>query len=400
MRILQINSKVNVGSVSRITEHIGATVLDCGGESFIAYGRECRSTRSNTIRIGNKYNVYLHALGGYLFDAEGLFSAHSTQRLIRNIIKIDPDIIHLQNIHGHYINYPLLFNFLKDFKKPVVWTFHDCWPMTGHCSHFICENCEKWKTLCNNCPLKHSYPKSLILDNSKRNYVLKQQLFTSIDDLTIVAVSKWLASLVKESFLKNIPVEVIYNGVDTDVFKPTLSSLKSDLNLSEKKVLLGVATAWSKDKGLYDYVKLSEVLGDEYKIVLIGLSDKQMEELPDAIHKVPKTTNLQQLAMYYSMADIVLNLSYAESFGLTTVEGMACGTPGIVYNRTASPELVSENTGLVVEAGNIDQLCVAINNISSREKQYYSLTCRNRVLGLFDKTKNYNKYIDLYCRKI
>jgi glycosyltransferase involved in cell wall biosynthesis len=272
--------------------------------------------------------------------------------------------------------------------------------MTGHCSHFICKNCEKWKTLCNNCPLKHSYPKSLIVDNSKRNYVLKQQLFTSIDDLTIVAVSKWLASLVKESFLKDIPVEVIYNGVDTDVFKPTLSSLKSDLYLSEKKVLLGVATAWSKDKGLYDYVKLSEVLGDEYKIVLIGLSDKQMEELPDAIHKVPKTTNLQQLAMYYSMADIVLNLSYAESFGLTTVEGMACGTPGIVYNRTASPELVSENTGLVVEAGNIDQLCVAINNISSREKQYYSLTCRNRVLELFDKTKNYNKYIDLYSSKI
>lgn len=400
MRVLQINSKVNVGSVSRITDQIGATILETGWESFIAYGRECRRTLSETIKIEGRFSVYFHALGSLLFDAEGRFSSLATKRLIKVIKRIDPDIVHLQNIHGHYLNYSLLFKYLKESGKPVIWTFHDCWPITGHCSHFISCNCEKWKIECHNCPIIRSYPKSLFIDNSRSNYLNKKRIFTEINNLTIVAVSKWLSSVVEQSFLRDKSVEVIYNGIDTTVFNYVPSTLKCDLGLTDKIVLLGVATAWGVEKGLYDYIKLASVLDDRFRIVLVGLNEEQMKSIPNFIIKIPRTANLHELAMYYSMADIVLNLSYAESFGLTTVEGMSCGTPGIVYNRTASPELVSEDTGIIVDAGSIDQLYSAITKISSRGKSFYSDNCRNRVLELFDKSKNYKKYIDLYRQLI
>lgn len=396
MKVLQINSKVNVGSVSRITEHIGLLVLENGWESYIAYGRNARKSSSTLLRIGNRFGIYLHYISSLLFDNEGLMSWLATKRFIRQIDIINPDIIHLQNIHGHYLNYPLLFDYLERCNKPVIWTFHDCWGVTGHCSHFELAKCDKWKRACGDCPLKTSYPKSIFLDRSFRNYNKKKQYFTSISRLHIVTVSKWLSDVVGESFLKNIDRCVIYNGVDTDIFKPCTSNLRKELGLNGKIVLLGVATAWSKEKGLDDYAKLSKVLPDNYVIVLVGLKEEQFNDVPDSIIKQTKTFDLRRLAEYYSMADLVLSLSYMETFGLTVAEGLACGTPAIVYDRTASPELVSKETGLVVKAGDIDELKEAILSIAAKGRGYYSANCRRFAIENFDKNKNYNLYIDLY----
>lgn len=395
--LLQINSVINSGSTGRIAEEIGQTAIDTGWESYIAYGRNERPSSSKLIKIGTDKDIKLHGLQTRLFDRHGLGSKGATTDFIRQIEKIDPDIIHLHNIHGYYINIEVLFQYLKNADVPVVWTFHDCWPITGHCSHFSFVGCEKWKTQCYKCPQKKGYPASYIIDRSKKNFILKKELFNSLSNLTLVPVSQWLSGVLKESFLQNYPIRVINNGINTEVFKPsTENAFRIKHSLENMFVLLGVATSWSEQKGLKDYIELSKILESDYQIVLVGLTKKQIEQLPNNILGIERTENVEELADIYSSADIVLNLSYEETFGLTTVEGFACGTPGIVYNSTASPELIDKSTGLIVEPGDINGLTEAIFQIKENGKQYYSDACVNRAYRLYKKEDRYKEYIDLY----
>lgn len=395
--LLQINVDANNGSNGGIARDIGNLVMSQGWKSYIAYGRKQIPSQSSLIRIGSDIDVNIHGLSSRLFDNHGLGSTHATKHFLSKIDIIKPDLIHLHNIHGYFINYKLLFEYLSKKNIPVIWTLHDCWPITGHCSHFVNVNCNRWKTQCFDCPLKSSYPASWFIDKSYQNYNLKKTIFNSLSSLTIVSVSNWLGDIVKESFLSVNPNTVVYNGVDTDIFKPRESNLRSLLGLQEKYVLIGVAVNWTESKGLLDYYKLSQRLPKEYQIILIGLTKSQITKLPNNIIGIEKTENLDLLVEYYIMADIVLNLSYAETFGLSTVEGMACGTPGIVYDRTASPELVSDTTAKIVEAGNIDQIIDAIKTIRAKGgKSYYADECRKHVLKKFDKNDNYKRYIEIY----
>lgn len=398
--ILQINSRVNVGSVSRITEHIGQLVLQNGWESYIAYGRDSRLSQSKLIRIGTNWDVYAHKFYSLLLDRQGLASVSSTKQLIKDIIVIKPDLIHLQNIHGYYLNYKLLFDFLSSYNVPVIWTLHDCWPITGHCVHFVSAHCCKWKTGCGDCPLLLDYPKSLFIDHSKENYFQKAKLFTSVEKLTLVSVSDWLAGIVTESFLSEIPIHRIYNGIDINVFSPQKNSIeiREKLGCNDKMIMIGVATSWGKDKGLFDYYTLQDMLSEDEQIVLVGLTPKQLKSLPKNIIGVERTYDLDSLAALYSAADIVMNLSVAESFGLTTVEGMSCGTPCIVYNSTASPELVTEKTGFIVEPGDYEGLLKAIRTVKKKGKSSYSDFCRNRALVHFKREDRYQEYFELYKR--
>lgn len=395
--LLQINVDANNGSNGGIARDIGKLVHENGWKSYIAYGRaKVPNNTSELIHIGNKLSCYLHGIESRLFDNHGLASRIATLRFLRQIDKIKPDVVQLHNIHGYYINYKYLFKYLEKHNIPTVWSFHDCWAMTGHCSHFIGVNCEKWKTECNGCPLKSWYPKSLIVDRSKQNYRIKKSVFASQSNLTIIPTSKWNESVVADSFLKNLPRHLIYNGVDLDLFKPTDSDLRSKLHLEGKFVMIGVATAWSKSKGLEDYYKLADRLPDDCQILLVGLNDELMQSIPSNIMGIKRTDSVQQLVQYYSMADLVLNLSYMETFGMTTVEGYACGTPCVSYNRTACPELIYPETGKVVEAGNIDMLVDAIKEIKYKGKQSYSSACRTRAVESFDKQKNFRQYLDIY----
>jgi glycosyltransferase involved in cell wall biosynthesis len=396
-KLLQINSVINSGSTGRIAEEIGQTAIAAGWESYIAYGRNERPSSSNLIKIGTDKDVKLHGLQTRLFDRHGLSSRKATSDFIKQIDNIKPDIVHLHNIHGYYINIEVLFHYLKNANVPVVWTFHDCWPITGHCSYFSYVGCEKWKSQCFECPQKSGYPASYFIDRSKKNYILKKELFNSLPNLTLVPVSQWLSGVLEESFLQNYPIKVINNGINTEVFKPSLSSdFRNKYGLEDKFIMIGVATSWGERKGLKDYIELSKILESEFQIVLVGLNKKQIEQLPNNILGIERTDNVGELADIYSSADLVLNLSYEETFGLTTVEGFACGTPGIVYNATASPELIDVSTGIVVEQGNINKLTEAIYSIKKKGKEYYSEACVNRAYRLYKKEDRYKEYIDLY----
>lgn len=397
--LLQIDSCLNMLSTGRITESIGRLAIDKGWDCYIVHG--ARYTRPgscmHSYQTVSKLCEYCHFVESLLFDNHGLSSRAATKRVVEYIKEIKPDVVQLHCVHGYYINYHILFEYLNNTNIPVVWTFHDCWAFTGHCAHFVTAGCEKWKKEgCHDCPLKGDYPKSLI-DCSTRNYNLKSFIFKQSKYLHIVTVSKWLENMTKQSFLGDKPIQTIYNGIDMSVFYPKDSKdLKERLGLEGKKVLLAAATSWSSLKGYDDYIKLSKILPNDYVIILIGLNDKQIKSLPSNMVGLKRTDSACELADYYSMADIILNLSYQETFGLTTVEGMACGTPGIVYNVTASPELITSRTGIVVQPGNVGLVYDAITEIIGKGKDFYSASCRQRAIGNFDKNDRFMDYIKLY----
>ena len=400
-KLLQINVDATNGSNGGVARYIGDLVYDKGWESYLFYGRNSIASKTSKIfRIGNGIDIIMHGLESLLLGNHGLASRRVTKRLIRKIKEISPDIIHLHNIHGYFLNYKILFDYLNNSSIPVVWTFHDCWPFTGHCAHFVTKKCNKWQDHCMECPLIHSYPKSLVIDNSFKNFDIKKELFTSNSNITITTVSEWLGDLVKQSFFKDKPIEVITNGVDHNVFRyRDPSRIRNQYDIQNDIVLLGVASTWTKEKGLEDYIKLSKKLPDSFKIILIGLSESQLNHIPANIIGVKRTSNLDELVEFYSACDISLNLSYQETFGLTTIEAMSCGAPCIVYDTTASPELVTNETGVIVPAGDINKLYDAILQIMNcGGRSNFSINCINRVNKNYLSSCNYQKYVDLYYK--
>lgn len=389
MKVFQVNSVCGTGSTGRIVCDIKQMLKNSGNDCRIAYGRGFFDD-PDCVKIENDLVFKAHVFFSRITDRQGFYSTAATRRLVRDIEQFNPDIIHLHNIHGYYLDIRVLFEFLKQYNKPVVWTLHDCWAFTGHCAYFSFAGCEKWKTECGQCPQKSAYPASVLIDNSKKSFNLKKDLFTDIDNLQIVTPSNWLNGVVKESFLKKFPVTTIYNGIDLNVFKPLKSDFKSKNGLSGKKVVLGVANVWEKRKGLDDFIKLSKVLPNDYKIVLVGLSEKQIAALPQNILGISRTENINQLVEIYSAADVYVNTSVEETMGLTTVEALACGTPAVVYNATAVPEMVNEKCGKVVNAGDIDGLIKAITTVDVRAED-----CLLRAAE-FEKDKQYNIYLNLY----
>lgn len=397
--LLQINVTANWGSTGKIAEDIGKMALTKGWRSIIVYGRNHKASESELIRIGNDYSVKEHAFESRLFDNCGLSSRNATRKLIKHIAAISPDIIHLHNIHGYYINYKILFDYLTKSNTPVLWTLHDCWAFTGHCAYFDYAKCKKWMDGClSPCPCKKFFPKSLLFERSEKNWALKRKCFTSNKNLTLVPVSEWLGKLVKQSFLKDIPMKVIHNGIDINIFSPQIDAdmLRARYRLENKKILLGVASVWDERKGLDDYLKLAELLPNGIVIVLIGLHEGIIKHMPCNIIGLQRTESQRELAMWYTLADIVLNLSYEESFGLTTVEGFACGTPGVVYNKTASPELITSETGEIVPPGDVQGIRNSITTILNRGKSFYATACRQRAVELYNNNVCFERYFNLY----
>lgn len=399
-KLLQINVTANSGSTGRIAEEIGQLAISQGWESYIAYGRNAQPSKSNVIRVGSDFGVKVHGVQSRLFDNHGLASVCATRKLIKQIEGIKPDVIHLHNIHGYYLNYEILFKYLSELETPIIWTLHDCWSFTGHCSHFEFVGCDRWKTGCFDCPQKKSYPASILLDNSKRNYRLKKKYFNSIKNLTLVTVSDWLNNLVQQSFITNCSYKRIYNGVNLEVFKPlgenANKAIREKYEIGNRFMLLGVASVWDDRKGLKDFVRLNELIDDDTCIVLVGLNENQLSELPKGIVGIKRTENIGQLAQIYSASDIFLNPTYEDNFPTTNLESLACGTCVVTYKTGGSIEAVSDDTGYIVNQGDLNKVVGIINEMKLKDKSQISAACRQRAVDLYNKDDRYAEYLELY----
>lgn len=390
MKVLQINSVCGIRSTGRICTDLAEILEQNGHKCKIAYGRETVPERymKYAVRIGTDTDVKIHALQSRVFDNAGFGSKKATDKFIEWVKEYNPDVIHLHNIHGYYINIDVLFSYLAKADKPIIWTLHDCWAYTGHCAYYSYAKCGKWRNGCMHCPQKKGYPSSLVFDSSKKNWERKKTLFTSVKKMTLATPSRWLANQVEQSFLSKYPVKVIPNGIDLNVFKPTPSDFRKKHDLEGKKIILGVASIWDARKGLNDFIELSKRLNKEFKIVLVGLSEEQIKELPGNILGVTRTNDVKELAEIYTAADVFFNSSREETMGLTTIEAMACGTPVVVFNCTAVPEVVDERCGAVCEEISIDCAKACIDDVMRRH--FKPIEC-------CEKYQKENRYLE-YCR--
>lgn len=350
MRLAQINTVCD-GSTGRIMGAIQRRAMEEGYETISFYGRRKGFADMPCRRFGNGVSFWIHVAINTLFDRQGSGSYFDTKRLIRELRRFDPDIIHLHNLHGYYINLNVLFSYLNgEFKGKVVWTFHDCWPITGHCPYFSRAKCDKWQTECGNCPQKTEYPICYGMDNSKRNYKDKKRLFTGLNNLTVICPSEWMKEIVGRSFLESADIRVVNNGIDNSIFtnRPRLKEI-SGTDISDKKVILGVARIWEPRKGLGVFLNIAEYLPGQYVVVLVGLKPGQIRRLPANIIGITRTANMDELAQIYSSADVFVNPSSEETFSLVTAEALACGTPVIVRAGSAVAELVRDGCGMVLD---------------------------------------------------
>jgi putative colanic acid biosynthesis glycosyltransferase len=400
MKVLQINSVCGIGSTGRIATDIDSKLRENNIESYIAYGRETSIDNDHVLKIGTKLDYYVHGGLTRIFDTHALWgSRRATIQFIKRLKDINPDVIHLHNLHGYFINIKILFNYLKETGKPVVWTLHDCWSFTGHCAHFSYAKCDKWKTGCNKCLQKGSYPASAFLDNSRRNYDIKKRLFTSLENMTIVTPSQWLADLVKQSFLAKYPVRVIHNGIDTNVFKPANGDVvRKKYGLMNKFIILGVANIWDDRKGLRHFIKLSQMVDADCVILLVGLNDQQITELPQNTIGIKRTASVTELVDIYSAADVFINPTLEDNFPTVNLEALACGTPLVTFNTGGSPESLDHGCGYIVEIGNLDDINMYISQIKNEGKALYSERCVKRVKDHFDKKDRFKEYVELYQR--
>lgn len=407
-KLLQIGSSLNCGAPGKIAEQIGLLAMAKGWDVYMAHGvRHSNPSQLKTIPMVTPHEEKVHALYSLLLDRHGLGPNGKTKKLVEWIKVHKPDVIHLHNIHGYFLNYKTLFEYLVSTDIPVVWTLHDCWPFTGHCAYFDSVDCRRWKTGCYECPLKRDYPKSFFIDRSQKNYRLKKQLFAGLKRCVMVPVSDWLGDITRVSFMGKYPVHVIHNGIDLNVFRPAETDLRQRLGIApEKNVVLGLAAPWVPRKGYHDIIRMSEER--DFQIVMVGVSAEQKASLPKNIIAVTRTSNQQELVEYYNMADVFVNPTYSDNFPTTNLEALACGTPVITYRTGGSSEAITdvENakmvkdgvvcypTGMVVEQGNIVGIVDAIKELHAHPLS--ARDCRKRAETCFDKDKCFDEYIRLY----
>lgn len=401
--LLQINPVLRVStSTGRIMQEIGELAMRYGWESYIAYGRGrdgILPCRSRLIPVGGLWSTIWHGLQTRLMDRHGLASVGATKRFIRQIGRIRPDVVHIHNIHGYFLNYRILFDYLSHSDIPVIWTVHDCWLYTGHCYHYSFAGCEKWQTGCDHCPQQGEFPSSLLFDRSRRNFRDKRAAFTSMpkDRLILVPVSEWMKSEMRKSFLGEYDLQVIHNGIDTDAFhvcEP--QAARSKYGLGDRHILLGVAGIWSREKGLDDFLRMASLLHEDEVIVLVGVNPREKKQLPRNIVGITRTGNIRQLAELYSAADVFVNPTLQDNYPTVNMEAIACGTPVATYRTGGSIETVTEQTGRIVAQGDVEGLLEAVRDLYRQGREGYRASCREYALKHFNKKDRYADYLRLY----
>lgn len=378
MKLLEINVCSGKLSTGRIVSDIATEFIIQGNEAIIATSYDYKETSCPVYVISNKKQNYIDGIKTRLFDNAGFNNKKATIKFVKWIKGYNPDIIHLHNLHGYYINIEILFNYLETCNKRIIWTLHDCWAFTGHCAYFDFVNCDKWKSGCKQCVQKKSYPKSILVDRCKINYRRKKKIFCNIPNMTIATPSQWLSNLVKKSFLKDYPVVVINNGIDLNVFQKTNSDLKEKFNLVDKKIILAVAGIWDRRKGFEDVLQLNEIIDESMKIVMIGLNDRQLNTLPSNILGIKKTDSVQELAQWYSTANVLINPTYEDNYPTVNLEAQACGCPVISYETGGSVESTC-NFGLIAKEKTAQSILEAIKLIDSIEHKTFDYSINKMV---------------------
>lgn len=400
MRIVQINLTYNIGSTGHIVADLDDVIRRNGDESIIVCGYTNQkkdnvySMQTLPTFLDLRKDIALSRISGRM----GYRSKSETKKVIKIIEKFSPDIIHLHNIHGDYINIKMLFDYIRAKNTHVVWTLHDCWSFTGRCSHFELNNCLQWKDGCNKCPKTQFsvYPITYFRDCSKSMWKDKKALFSNLDNLTVVTPSKWLANYVKQSFLKVYPCQVINNGINLDIYKPA-NTVSKYLAGNNKKIILGVAASWTDRKGLADLIALdSKIDHQKYQIVVVGLNSRQMKTVPESILKIQRTNNAQELVELYTAATVLVNPTYQDNYPTVNLEALACGTKVITYKTGGSPESVPSDLGYIVNKGDQDELYEQVMEALESDKEQNKCVDYARIH--FDKAMKYDEYIKLYKR--
>ena len=396
--IVQINTICNSGSTGHIMNMLQQAATKSGYQSIAAYGRGMPSSAGESIRIGNYFDILLHVALTRALDRHGYGSKNGTREFIHYLEKLQPDVIHLHNIHGYYLNMKVLFDFLKTSGIHMIWTLHDCWAFTGHCAYFDYEGCTKWTHGCMQCRQLQSYPRSIISDHASKSYIDKKQFFTRLSHVCIVTPSRWLADHVKQSFLNGFCIEVIPNGIDLEVFRPVDRALtRKKLGLSANQfMLLGVAVFKDPRKGLDDFIELANRLQNKGTIVLVGLEKCQLSGLPENIIGLRHTDNMQELAALYSTADVFVNPTLQDNYPTVIMESLACGTPVVAYETGGIPEQIINETGFLVPKGDINRLYEAVLKSRDSPREVWRMTCREFAEKLFGQEQCINRYMELY----
>lgn len=395
-KLLQINPVIKENtSTGKIMRTLGELAQAAGWESYVAYSRARDGVpphSSRLVPVGNKADLLLHWVATRLFDAHGLASRLATRRFVARLRELNPDVIHIHNIHGYFLNYKILSRALAQMGKPVVWTVHDCWLYTGHCYHYASAGCERWKTGCHHCPQKKAFPASRLLDRSRRNWEDKKKAFCSIPGLTLVTVSRWMKGEIAQSFLGRVRCEVIHNGIDLDTFRPSPSA---ETALVYGTYYLAVASIWLPEKGLQDLEKLSSVLDADERLVVVGKRPSG-HRFPRNVVCLERTADAAALAALYTEAVALVNPTWQDNYPTVNMEAIACGTPVVSYRTGGSPESITPQTGRVVEQGDVEGLAEALHAIRRQGKEHFSKACRSYALAHFRAQDRFNDYIQLY----
>ena len=402
MKILQINTVYRTGgSTGRIVYDLVQIMNEQGFDAYVVYGYGAPvSSNGEMFKTQNLLSRKISILKTRLFGKHGFYNYGETQKAIAWIDKIHPDVIHLHNLHNHYINIELLFDYIKKKNIPVVWTLHDCWAYTGGCAYYDYNDCQKWKTGCYSCPALKDYPKTWFFDRSRELYEKKKQVFTGVEKMTIVTPSDWLGEEVRTSFLGTYEVVTINNGVDIKIFSPRINEIKVRKELgveAHQKMVLAVASVFTKRKGIDFLLRLPQKLQKNMRLVLVGVDKSLVDCIDDNIIAITRTEDIDKMAEIYSAADIFINPTLEDNFPTTNLEALACGTPVITYSTGGSPESITKDTGVVIQKGDEDSFLKAIHEIPCKvHNQQMSETCREYAVNHFDKNQCFRKYLELY----
>lgn len=401
MKIVQINAVYNISSTGRTTTELHNALLQKGHESYVLCSKTNKYGDMNVECISTEVDIKLHGLMSRLSGKQGYFSSCATRKIIKRLNEIKPDVVHLRNLHGNYINVPMILKYLAENNIATVVTLHDCWFFTGKCCYYTDDNCDKWQYGCGNCPALKKWNKSWLFDKSAEMLADKKHLFSNIEKLGVIGVSDWITNEAKQSILKDTKiVKRIYNWIDLQQFSPKdTMALRKDLNIENDFVVLGVSQYWSVEKGILKIIDVAKRM-PECKFVLVG---KMIEsyDLPENVICIGLLSNADELAKYYSMADVLINPSVQETFGKTTAEAIASGTPVIGYNVTATPELIGVDCGIVLELDcETDEIVNAVKTIRSNGKKHYFENCINFAQNNFNKNNLIDEYIEVYKQLI
>ncbi len=395
MKVIQINSECGRGSTGRIASAISRNLDEKGYENYIIYSANHRSDDPHGIMIGTKLMLRVHQLLAWVFGDAGFHSYFATQKLIRKIKEINPDLILLHNLHGYYLHIGVLFRFLKKFNKPVLWTLHDCWAFTGHCAHYQIAECYRWQSACHDCPNRNEYPYSWFFDRSRSLFHKKKELFTSVEKLRIIVPSKWLSDEVESSFLSDKSRYMIHNGINLKLFEPAETDFRKKNHLEDKIIVMGVAAVWNYGKGLDMIIELANRMDPQrYAFLLVGTDVSVDKDLPKNIISIHRTQNQAELAELYSAADVLINPTRQDNYPTVNMEALACGTPVITFDTGGCSESAIEGFTKVIYSKTVDELEKALLHISFKTKET-SEKCAKEAKR-FDEQSCFAQYVTIF----